>query len=376
MASTLTQLVHISGSTIIQFTETDPALLNVDAVVEEQDTNLILGKSPVILDTIESFPAMVKKMQQQTCEKVSNVLVKQSTPMRFIAIIYDIEHTPIGEKTWFKGDEVTITTKSYELHGGMFQDAVTGDGKTVTIKAREKAQPTDLAGPVDETAQALHDKNEDRKAKQRNAPDMSAGPGDLFSDAGKQMDIADIPADKKPTDSAPEVVAKPEEPSRQREEKEPWQMTQEEYVDGHIKSQGMHREGVRLALARGDAVPDEVLKDYPDLKPAAKPGFTPTHELPDGTLVKETEEDGVYIDRDGDEWEESNATPITKPQTGPEKLEASRKGKPLNKILMPPTKVTLDDGKVVEIQLTAQQAIDAADAKINGLESLRVCMNG
>ena len=102
MASTLTQLVQISGSTIIQFTETDPALLNVDAVVEEQDTNLILGKSPVILDTIESFPAMVKKMEQQTCEKVGNVLVKQSIPIRFIAIVYDVEHTPIGKKAWIE----------------------------------------------------------------------------------------------------------------------------------------------------------------------------------------------------------------------------------------------------------------------------------
>ncbi len=102
MGSTLTQLVHIAGNTVIQFTETDPALLNVDAVVEEQDTNLILGKSPVILDTIESFPEMVKKMEQQTCEKVGNVLVKQSVPIRFIAIVYDVEHTPIGEKIWIE----------------------------------------------------------------------------------------------------------------------------------------------------------------------------------------------------------------------------------------------------------------------------------
>ena len=47
-----TQLDYIAGSTIIRFTETDPALLQVDVVVEEQDTNLILGKSPVIMDTI------------------------------------------------------------------------------------------------------------------------------------------------------------------------------------------------------------------------------------------------------------------------------------------------------------------------------------
>lgn len=102
MGSTLTQLDHIAGNTIIQFTETDPALLNVDAVVEEQDTNLILGKSPVIMETIESFPAQVKKMEQQTREIVGNVLVKQSIPIRFIAIVYDIEQTPIGKKIWIE----------------------------------------------------------------------------------------------------------------------------------------------------------------------------------------------------------------------------------------------------------------------------------
>ena len=102
MGSTLTQLDHIAGNTIIQFTETDPALLNVDAVVEEQDTNLILGKSPVILETIENFPTLVKKMEQQTQEIVGNVLVKQSIPIRFIAIVYDVEHTPIGKKIWIE----------------------------------------------------------------------------------------------------------------------------------------------------------------------------------------------------------------------------------------------------------------------------------
>jgi len=102
MGSTLTQLDHIAGSTIIQFTETDPALLNVDAIVEEQDTNLILCKSPVILEAIESFSALVKKMEQQPRERVGNVLVKQSIPKRFIAIVYDVEHTPIGMKIWIE----------------------------------------------------------------------------------------------------------------------------------------------------------------------------------------------------------------------------------------------------------------------------------
>lgn len=39
----------------------------------------------------------------------------------------------VGEKTWFRGDEVTITSEPYELSGGEFQDAVRDDGKKVSV---------------------------------------------------------------------------------------------------------------------------------------------------------------------------------------------------------------------------------------------------
>ena len=100
MANIFTLLDYIAGNTIIRFTNTDPALLKVDAVVEEQDTNLMLGKAPVIMDTIESFPALVRKMEQQMLEVPGNVIVKKSLPRRFIAIVYDIEQTPISRKSW------------------------------------------------------------------------------------------------------------------------------------------------------------------------------------------------------------------------------------------------------------------------------------
>ena len=48
--------------------------------------------------------------------------------------------------------------------------------------------------------------------------------------------------------------------------KEPWEMKQKEWIDGHIKSPGMHREHIRRALLQGKSVPSEVLKDYPGLK--------------------------------------------------------------------------------------------------------------
>lgn len=96
------QLDRITSSTIIRFTETDPALLQVDVVVEEQDTNLVLGKSPVIMDTIESFPNLVKKMEHQTHEIPGKVIVKQTIPILFVAIVYDVEHTPISKESWIE----------------------------------------------------------------------------------------------------------------------------------------------------------------------------------------------------------------------------------------------------------------------------------
>ncbi len=111
MANNYTQLDRIAGNTIIQFTDTDPALLMVDAVVEEQDTNLLLGKTPVIMDTIESFPALVKKMEQQIREIPGNVIVKQSIPRRLIAIVYDVDHTSISKKTWIKKALQNILTQ-------------------------------------------------------------------------------------------------------------------------------------------------------------------------------------------------------------------------------------------------------------------------
>jgi hypothetical protein len=39
----------------------------------------------------------------------------------------------IGDRIWFKGDRVTITTEPYTLYGGNWQDSTTDDGNTVTV---------------------------------------------------------------------------------------------------------------------------------------------------------------------------------------------------------------------------------------------------
>jgi hypothetical protein len=50
----------------------------------------------------------------------------------------------VGEKMWFKGDEVTISGEPYNLYGGTWQDGKTADGKTVTVKSSigDEAKPS------------------------------------------------------------------------------------------------------------------------------------------------------------------------------------------------------------------------------------------
>lgn len=73
---------------------------NVDAVVEEQDTALLLGGVPVLRDTAESYSELVVAMQRQTPLAPGQVLVKHTTPRRFIAIIYAVDQHPPCRTAW------------------------------------------------------------------------------------------------------------------------------------------------------------------------------------------------------------------------------------------------------------------------------------
>ena len=75
---------------------------NIDAIVEEQDTCLLLGKAPVIKTPVESFPALVKKMEQQNPRMPGEVLVIHSIPKKMIAIIYDLDQKQICRKEWIE----------------------------------------------------------------------------------------------------------------------------------------------------------------------------------------------------------------------------------------------------------------------------------
>lgn len=71
-----------------------------DAIVEEQDTNLLTGLKPEIKDTVESYPSLVGKMQRQEPLLPGQVLIKHETPIRLVAIIYDIEQKTVCREEW------------------------------------------------------------------------------------------------------------------------------------------------------------------------------------------------------------------------------------------------------------------------------------
>jgi hypothetical protein len=83
------------GNVTISVCAADRQSLNVDAIVQEQDTHLILGTEPAIHDTHESYPSLVKKMERQKPLLPGQVIVKNTIPLRFTAVLYDIEQTPV-----------------------------------------------------------------------------------------------------------------------------------------------------------------------------------------------------------------------------------------------------------------------------------------
>ena len=72
----------------------------VDVIVEEQDTCLLLGGTHIIRDTEDGYNALIGKMQRQTSFVPGQVIVKLTTPMRLIAIVYEIGRQPVSRQEW------------------------------------------------------------------------------------------------------------------------------------------------------------------------------------------------------------------------------------------------------------------------------------
>ena len=72
----------------------------IDAIVEEQDTSLILGVEPEIRYPGESYDSLVNHMYVQQPRSPGEIIVKKSCPLRFCAIVHDIEQKPTWKEEW------------------------------------------------------------------------------------------------------------------------------------------------------------------------------------------------------------------------------------------------------------------------------------
>lgn len=134
-----TLLDRIVGNTIIRILPPDRPLPMVDAIVEEQDTNLLLGKTTSIEETSTSYPMLVKKMERQKPLSPGNVIVQRTLPKCFISIIYDIEGTPICRDEWINSALNNILEKCVTFRIGTLAMPLPGvaHGKFSELKAMD-----------------------------------------------------------------------------------------------------------------------------------------------------------------------------------------------------------------------------------------------
>jgi len=93
-------LVTIIGSTELTIAPPELPPFAVDAIVEEQDTNLLLGVEPEIREPYESYSTLVSQMITQQPRAPGEVIVKENHPMRYMAVVHNLEHKPTWKKIW------------------------------------------------------------------------------------------------------------------------------------------------------------------------------------------------------------------------------------------------------------------------------------
>ena len=92
--------VKINDIDIVVVPETTAAF-DIDAVVEEQDTALILGKPGKIVESINK-PAwfLANKLESQSLLKPGSVIKHDGKPIRLLAIVHDLDREPSWSAEW------------------------------------------------------------------------------------------------------------------------------------------------------------------------------------------------------------------------------------------------------------------------------------
>jgi hypothetical protein len=76
---------------------------NVDALVVEEDTYLVLGSDLEIQESEEDLEELMSQAIEDTPQTPGSVLVKERNPFRFLAIIHDLNQEPTWKEEWIAG---------------------------------------------------------------------------------------------------------------------------------------------------------------------------------------------------------------------------------------------------------------------------------
>lgn len=94
---------------------------DVDAIVEEQDTALVLG-APGFVDSSDSKPAwfLANKLESQTLYEPGSVLQRGQHPQRLLAIVHDLDRDPSCKSEWLAKAldnifQITLKNKFHSL---------------------------------------------------------------------------------------------------------------------------------------------------------------------------------------------------------------------------------------------------------------------
>lgn len=73
---------------------------SVDALVAEEDTSLVLSADPQLKDVKETHAKLINQALASEPKMPGTVVVKGDSPLRFLAIVHDLEHDPSWREEW------------------------------------------------------------------------------------------------------------------------------------------------------------------------------------------------------------------------------------------------------------------------------------
>lgn len=90
-------------SVSVQLVPADQPLGRVDAVVLEEDTHLVLSAPVAVPDEPEHPVRVMTALIEAQPARPGNVIVKgRSGPLRFLAVVHDVEQTPTWREEWVR----------------------------------------------------------------------------------------------------------------------------------------------------------------------------------------------------------------------------------------------------------------------------------